>query len=70
MHWVTPIPEALIGRDRLGHLILTQAIPDHLTAVHFTMRFQGLGRTAVGFAAALLHNPVSLCTNKRLTPTC
>ena len=64
MHWVTPIPEALIGRDRLGHLILKQAIPDHLTAVHFTMRFQGLGRTAVGFAAALLHNPVALHQQK------
>lgn len=66
MHWVTPIPEALIGRDRLGHLILTQAIPDHLTAVHFTMRFQGLGRTAVGFAAALLHNPVRFAPTKDL----
>ena len=66
MHWVTPIPEALIGRDRLGHLILTQAIPDHLTAAHFTLRFQGLGRNAVGFAVAVLHNPVRFAPTKDL----
>lgn len=66
LHWVTPIPEALIGRDRLGHLILTQETPDHFTACHFTMRFQGLGRSAIGFAAALLRNPVRFAPTKDL----
>lgn len=58
LHWVTPTPPSAPRRDRLGHLLIVQDVAAPLVAVHFALHFAGQHQDAVGFAAALLTNPV------------
>ena len=59
-HWVRPTPKALATRDRIGHLLLLQDSEPNLVPTLVTIDMIGHQRTAFGFAAALLSNPVEL----------
>lgn len=64
--WVTPSPPSLPFRERLGHLLLIQDIAEQLVPVHLSLHFAGLERNSLGFAAALLTNPVQFDTTRDL----
>ena len=66
MQWVTPGPPNLPWHEKLGHLLLTQDVADQLVPVLFSLRFLGQARDALGFAAALLVNPVQFGPTKDL----
>ena len=65
-HWVWPVPRELPLRQRLGHLLITQNVANHIVPVHLTIHFAGTRRDAIGFAAALLSTPVEFKATRDL----
>ena len=59
-HWVRPTPKALATRNRISHLLLLQDPHPTLEPTLITIDMIGHQRTAFGFAAALLTNPVEI----------
>eukprot|EP00435_Cladocopium_sp_Y103_P005101 s2179_g1.t1 len=60
VYWVQPTPIAHFTRERLGHLIITQEVHDHLVPAQVTIEFHGEEHYRFCLAAALLPNPVAV----------